>query len=189
MSADRCRICGMIISVQPLSLTTKAVVWGCKTCGAIYFGGAEEEDESHGVLPIDTTDANQCIAPVAAARESSPANVECLIASLASSEETVSDRRRHQRHPVVIPLIAVPLGRDFQMAADPFPLATANLSLGGASLIHRQPVDAPYLVLDFTVAGGELLQVVLKVIRVRRVGPIYEIAGEFIDQLVLHGQT
>ena len=62
-------------------------------------------------------------------------------------------------------------------------MTTVNVSLGGAALIHTRFVDAPYLALDFTGAGLELLQVVLKVWRVRSLGLVYEVAGEFISKL------
>jgi hypothetical protein len=50
-------------------------------------------------------------------------------------------------------------------------------------LAYARFTDAPYFVIDFTSAGIELLQVLMKVVRVRNNGPSYEVAGKFINRL------
>jgi hypothetical protein len=62
-------------------------------------------------------------------------------------------------------------------------MTMANISLGRAALLHTRFVDAPYLAIDFTAAGLELLQVVFKVLRCRSLGPVYEIGGQYISRL------
>jgi hypothetical protein len=85
------------------------------------------------------------------------------------------------RYRMAVPVVAVPLGRDFRVNGEPLRMTTMNVSLGGASLIHTRFTEAPYFALDFTAAGVEHLQVILEVLNVRNFGPVYEIAGRFID--------
>jgi hypothetical protein len=82
-----------------------------------------------------------------------------------------------------VPVVALPLASDFRINGEPVQMTTANVSLGGAALIHTRFVDTPYLALDFKAATIESLQVVLKVLRVRSLGPVYEVSGEFISRL------
>jgi hypothetical protein len=79
--------------------------------------------------------------------------------------------------------VAVPLGNDFRIIGEPVHMTTMNLSLGGAALIHTRFTDAPHFALDFSTAGFKLMQVVMQVLRVRNVGPVYEVAGRFLSRL------
>ena len=58
-----------------------------------------------------------------------------------------------------------------------------DISQGGAALAYTRFSDFPHYALDFTAAGIELLQVVLKVLRVGHSGPIYEVAGKFVSRI------
>jgi hypothetical protein len=78
--------------------------------------------------------------------------------------------------------VAVPLGPDFRVIGDPLHMTTANVSLGGAALIHTRFVAAPNLALDFRTADSNM-QVVLRVSHVRSLGLVYKVGGEFISQL------
>ena len=62
-------------------------------------------------------------------------------------------------------------------------MTTANISLGGVALLHTRFVDAQYLAVDFSPAGVDELQVVLRVLRCRPLGLVYEIGGEFISRV------
>jgi hypothetical protein len=82
-----------------------------------------------------------------------------------------------------MPVIALPLAADFRVDGAPMQLTTADLSLGGAAFVYTRYVDAPYLAIDFTSPGIELLQVVYRVLACRSVGPVYAIRGEFVSRL------
>ena len=62
-------------------------------------------------------------------------------------------------------------------------MTTRDISQSGIALAHARFSDVPYYVIDFTAAGIELLQVLLKVLRVSNSGPNYEVAGKFISRL------
>jgi len=179
---DRCSRCGAVIAIRPPAPDSPATVWHCKTCGAVYFGGDEEGIQCLGVSKV-APEVQNPFARASNAPSIPPENVQRLVKSLASGEYSGDDRRRHKRYPVSVPVVAVALASDFRIKDEPVKMTTANVSLGGAALIHTRFVDAPYLALDFTAAGVELMQVVLKVLRVKSIGSVYEMAGEFISQL------
>jgi hypothetical protein len=102
---------------------------------------------------------------------------------MASQEQAGADRRRHKRYPVMVPVAAVPLAADFRVVGAAMQMTTANISLGGAALIHTRFVDSPYLALDINAIEMDRLQVVFRVLRVQSRGIVYEIGGEFISRL------
>jgi len=184
---ERCSVCGRTIALLAPTLEAKAVSWLCKTCGAVYFG-SDAGSPKHGIHRGESSPGNPFVAPVALKVDSNapsmpPENIQRLIKSMASEEQKGAERRRHKRYPVMVPVVALPLTADFRVDGEPMQMTTANVSLGGVALIHTRFVDAPFLALDFRVAGVELLQVVLKVLRVRSRGLVYEIGGEFISRL------
>ena len=176
-----CSVCGVIIALERPAPNFKASTWLCKTCGTVYFGSDDGGAERGGVVRVDPAVQRLFVAGVVSSIP--PENVQRLVKSLVPDEYTGPDRRRQKRYPVSVPVIALPLASDFRIDGDPVQMTTANVSLGGAALIHTRFVDAPYLALDFRGAGVELLQVVLKVLRVRCLGPVYEVGGEFMSRL------
>jgi hypothetical protein len=167
---------------------SKASTWICKTCGAVYFGSADGGAECHGVTRSEPGMSGRSVAPVegrveAIAPSIPPENVQRLLKSFVPGDFSGPDRRRHKRYPVTVPVIVLPLAADFRINGEPVQMTTANVSLGGAAFIHTRFIDVPYLAIDFTLAGLELLQVVLQVLRVRNIGPVYEVAGQFISSV------
>ena len=158
----------------------KASIWRCESCGAIYFGRHDEVEKHRGLLRVDPAEHNPF---VAATPPSIPLDyIRRLVKTQEAEQHVGSERRRHKRYSIAVPVVAVPLGPDFRVIGDPLQLTTANVSLGGAALIHTRFLDAPNLALDFTTAGNEL-QVLLRVLHVRSLGLVYEVAGDFISQL------
>ena len=186
---DRCSRCGAQIALKPPKPDAQASAWLCKKCGAVYFCADDGDgDERLGVSRAEPKPENPFAARVEVKLDAKspsvpPENVQRLVKSLVTETYTGDDRRRHKRYPVTVPVVAVALGSDFRIVGEPVRMTTADVSLGGAALIHTRFVDAPYLALDFSTAGVELMQVVMKVLRVRNIGPVYQVAGEFISQL------
>jgi predicted RNA-binding Zn-ribbon protein involved in translation (DUF1610 family) len=182
VAIDRCSGCGANITLRPPNPGSKASAWQCNQCGAVYFCADDEGEKCVGVSRIEP-DTSSPFAIETSASAIPPENVQRLVKSLVPNEFTGPDLRRHKRYPVSVPVVAVPLAADFRINGDPVRMTTANISLGGAALIHTRYVETPYLALDFTIAGVEQLQVVLRILRVRSVGPVYEAAGEFISHM------
>jgi predicted RNA-binding Zn-ribbon protein involved in translation (DUF1610 family) len=178
---ERCSSCLANITLRPPAPEYKASAWRCTKCGAIYFC-ADESDECFGIERIDPNSFDPFLVG-ADSHSIPPENIKRLVKSVAPGKSPHIDLRKHKRHPITVPVVAVPLAADFRVSGEPMKMTTLNVSLGGAALIHTRVIDAPYLAIDFSAAGIELMQVVLKVLRVRNVGAVYEVAGEFISQL------
>jgi hypothetical protein len=177
----KCSRCGTAIDLRPPDPTLKACAWSCSECGAVYFGSDDGNAEHQGLLRIVSVAQN----PFTPTSRYSipPENVQRLIRSPKQDEYTGPDRRGQKRHVVNVPVVAVPLASDFRVDGETVQMTTANVSLGGAALVHTRFVESQYLAIDFAAAGLHSLQVVLRVLRVRSVGPAYEVSGEFISRV------
>jgi hypothetical protein len=104
------------------------------------------------------------------------------------------ERRAHLRYPVSMSVRVVPLDDNKRPVAEPFYAVardisiagsfvglTRDISAGGMSMYHTQPVQEKYLQLELTAPHGELLSTTLEVLRCRKTGPFYEIAGRFTE--------
>jgi hypothetical protein len=177
---EHCGVCGNRVALHTPAPDATASMWLCTSCNAIYFGRHTGDKEQLGVYRVDSTACN----PFTAGDASSISldYVRRLVEKRSSKEFGGSEQRLHKRYPAVLPVVAVPLASDFRVSGEPVRMATANVSLAGASLIHTRFVDAPYLAIDYSAAGIQL-QVVFKVVEVRSLGLVYEVAGEFISRI------
>jgi hypothetical protein len=180
---EHCSLCGALIGLQPPAPTIEAAAWCCTACGAFYFGVDDGCIEQGGLYRVDQAVKNP-FAP-ASGPSIAPEHVRRLISSLATEEYKGPNLRAHKRYFITVPVVALPLAADFRIDGEPLQMTTANMSLGGAALIYTRFVDAQYMALDFTAAGLASLQVVLKVLRLRNLGPVYEFSGAFISRLSL----
>ena len=176
--------CGSLIAIQAPAADFPAAAWICKTCGAAYFGGLAT-DKSSGVELLATCDGGA----LAGEDQSEPiagSTVEKTnVATSGSAKDALTGKNRRQqtRYSIGISVIAVPLRANFSIAGPAVRMTTRDISQSGMSLAYARFSDAPYYVIDFTAAGIELLQVLLKVLRVSNCGPTYEVAGKFINRL------
>jgi hypothetical protein len=174
--------CGNVIAIQAPAADLPVATWICKTCGAAYFGGVNST-KNRGVELLAPNGRNQVSGDdqTEAIDESTSKKTDST-----SEPETVSggkERRQQTRYSMGVPVVAVPLRADFSIAGPALQMTTRDISQTGIALAHARFSDAPYYVIDFTAAGMELLQVLLKVLRVTNSGPTYEVAGRFINRL------
>jgi len=175
--------CGSVIAIQPPAADLPVAAWICKTCGAAYFGGVST-DKNRGVallaakdgIAISGEDQTQATVVSAPAETSDAPSSSAVVPN-------GKDRRQHTRYSIGVPVVAVPLRADFHIAGPAVRMTTRDISKTGIALAYARFSDAPYYVIDFTAAGIELLQVLLKVLRVSNSGPTYEVAGKFINRL------
>jgi hypothetical protein len=90
-----------------------------------------------------------------------------------AQQDFVVDRRREHRFPLLIPVIVTPI----REGASTFAAVTRDISLRGVSLLHTGPVEDHYLRIQFK---PDAPPVVIEVLRRRKVGPLWEIAGKFL---------
>jgi hypothetical protein len=179
-SLQRCSRCQSVIDIRPPRPDQRATIWCCKQCGSMYFGSDEQETELRGLTRADCNtvapDVGVVTPPIL------PESAQRLAKSLLPEDDKWADHRRHKRYRTAVPVVVLPLASDFRVSGEAEPMTAANVSLGGAALLHTRRVDAPYLAIDFRPAVDEL-QVVFKVLRCRPLAPVYEIGGQFISRM------
>jgi hypothetical protein len=92
-----------------------------------------------------------------------------------AQKDFIVERRREHRHPLTTPVTVLPVGR----LAAAFLAVTRDVSTKGISFLHTAPVDDHYLYLQFPESPQGSLTVVMEVLRRRKIGPLWEIAGSF----------
>ena len=113
-----------------------------------------------------------------------PVRVVHFIRSVIRSEKfhEGSERRHNLRYPVTMPVRAVPLDDEGMHAGVPFLAVTRDISVGGLCMYHLAPVKTRLLQVELVNSGKrEQLRVVLEIVRCLQTGPLYEIAGRFVD--------
>jgi hypothetical protein len=176
--------CGSVIAIQAPVADLAVAAWFCQSCGAVYFGGVDSS-KNHGIELL-TADDNHSLGGdrlSESTRESNSDNVEAIKSVSSEGTPAGRDRRQQTRYSIGVPVVAVPLRTNFSIAGTPVQMTTRDISPSGIALAHTRFCDSPYYVIDFTSAGIELLQVLLRVLRVSNCGPTYEVAGKFISRL------
>jgi hypothetical protein len=97
-------------------------------------------------------------------------------------------RRLPKRRPdnlVALPVIVQPMNEGFQAVGGAFKAILDRVSMHEASVMHQTPITAPFIVLEWIDRRGEntnAVQLVLKVVRCERSGPMYLIGGRFMTE-------
>jgi hypothetical protein len=98
------------------------------------------------------------------------------------------ERRSEPRHAVAVPVLAIPLDKDFRPFGEPFIGISRDVSAHGIAIFHDEHVRAKHLVLEIADPSGEPLRMILAVLRSERVGMFYEVAGKFVKKLTANAQ-
>jgi hypothetical protein len=183
-----CNGCGGWHSFHPPTPKANAQAWYCEACGAIVYAKFDPEKAADysGVRLLEPEDGlivNLGEAPEENVDSTPPEHLQRLVRMLTSRDFKGVERRRYKRYAAVAPVVAVPLGEDFRVTGTPIRMTTTNVSHDGIGLIHTQYLRAPFYALDFTIAGLELRQAIVKLLRVRGLGPVYESGGRFVRGL------
>ena len=174
--------CGSVIAIRPPAADFPAAAWICKTCGAVFFGGLSSET-NRGVELFNATDVSALVGDQHSKVEVESAPTNADVASSESESKLIGkDRRQQTRYSIGLPVVAIPLP-NFTVAGPSVRMITRDISKSGIALSHARFSDAPYYVIDFTEARFELMQVLLKVLRVSNSGPTYELGGKFMNRL------
>jgi hypothetical protein len=96
-----------------------------------------------------------------------------------AQREYVYDRRKHDRHPLAVVINAAPI-QDARLGA-PIEALTHDISAGGLSFVHNARIDEPYLLLRFP--GLNQRPLILEILRQKKMGPFWMIAGKFQTDL------
>jgi hypothetical protein len=105
-----------------------------------------------------------------------PAELRQFVRKESNLYESGRERRRDRRYSLITNVIAVPVDEKLQTAGRPFVALSSGMSTGGIRLIHTAPSPTDRLLLEIEC---QPVQFLLTVLRSRRVGTCFEIAGQF----------
>jgi hypothetical protein len=88
--------------------------------------------------------------------------------------------RRSKRYGAVLQVVVVPLNDHFRPSGLPFLALTHDVSTSGLCMLHTRPAPSATLFVEIERPNEAALDVVLNVRRNRRVGPFFEMAGDFL---------
>jgi len=188
LAVGNCGTCGLPFGFYPPEINAEVHPWYCQSCDAIYFAkAAPAHDQNYfGITPLPTC-AN-LVAPEATCfseveDSTPPDHLLRLVKLLCNQDYRGVERRRHQRYTAVVSVIAVPLNDQFRVAGLPLRMTTTNVSHDGISLIYGDYHVSANYALDFSVSAMPLCQAVVKPVRMRALGPVYEIGAKFVRGL------
>jgi len=95
------------------------------------------------------------------------------------AEDGSCERRGPPRYPMVAKVVAIPVNKQLRPIDKPFVAFSRNISAGGIALLHVRPVRSDCLFLEIHVPNRDPVRTVVKVLRSRRVGRFFEIAGAY----------
>jgi hypothetical protein len=98
-----------------------------------------------------------------------------------------ANRRKKSRQAWVVRASAIPLDEGFQPVGEAFLAISRDISDFGLALYHTQPVASPYLALRLIEpSSASALRTTMRIVRCRKRGRFYEIAGSLLYSLFLH---
>ncbi|RIK84145.1 MAG: hypothetical protein DCC67_05240 [Planctomycetota bacterium] len=186
---ERCSNCATPVSLRAPTFDAPASPWLCRRCGSVYFARAQERDGrpfSAGTRPVSYFDVMKAI-NVHIERRGDPAlqrDVQRLVECLADKPFAGAEARRRKRYPVAAPVTAIPLAGDLRVSGQPVRVMTLNISSGGLAFAHRRRIAEPFLAVDFTSCGIDILPAILRVTRMRPLSAAFEVAGQFLCRIM-----
>jgi hypothetical protein len=109
-----------------------------------------------------------------------PASLVRFVRSLQMGDEPDDERRASKRFNLSIEVPAVPLDKSLRVCGKPFLGISRNVSAGGMALVYTRPVPAAFLLVTLNSPEGEEVQLLLHVMRCRRLKHFFEIGGRFV---------
>ncbi len=183
-SPEACSVCSAHLGLAAPSISAPAKAWLCGRCGAAYFAipaNKELRPRCSSARPVVYQEVITAatIAPTAGRRPVPHGDLQRVLQFLATADHQGAEKRRERRHAVAMPVLAMPISRNFRVSGPAVELTTLNISRGGASLIHPTLSDAAYIAIDFSYAGLGMVQALLEVLRVRPFLSAHEVAGRW----------
>jgi hypothetical protein len=90
------------------------------------------------------------------------------------------ERRPELRgYSILVPVFVTPFDAAGQRVGERFLAVTRDISAIGGAILHSSNVAGQYLLLEFHLPGDREFRLVLEILRVREVGPLWELAGRF----------
>lgn len=132
----------------------------------------------------DTDDASTIEAGNGSSQPDADADLQkirALTRHVADQQASVrSDHRTDRRWNLAIPVMAIPLDDSHQPVGEPASMITRDISTGGISLLHTQPIPTQFLLVKLDAPILQSTELIVRILRTRTIGVYTEIAGEFV---------
>jgi hypothetical protein len=186
-SIDVCSGCQSPLALAPPTYNEPASAWLCGTCGSGYFARLAGAKRLKNTRPVQFNQLFQAanFRPSAAWRAAPLPELRRVLQFLATFEHDGHEKRRERRHPVALPVLALPLGHDFRVVGAALQMTMVNISRAGAAMIDAEPCRAPYIAVDFPIARLHI-QGILEVLRIRPFVAAQETAGRWHCRILPH---
>jgi hypothetical protein len=89
------------------------------------------------------------------------------------------ERRTEPLYAIMVPVFATPFDATGRRIGERFLAVTRDISAIGGAILHSENVSAHYLLLEFNLPGAREFRLVLEILRVREIGPLWELTGRF----------
>ncbi len=166
LKITRCVTCDQPLPTLVVGGSGATREWACRRCGATYLA---------------TLTASSC--------DHQRSNIRLVhyfpehryAARALRPKELQRELRRHPRRPLMMSIPAMKLDEDLFPVGEDFTVLSRNLSSSGIALVHTRPLEGKLAVLIELPEIGHV-QLLLRIVRSKQVGPMYEMGGQFFDR-------
>ena len=106
-----------------------------------------------------------------------------FVRSVADDYEPERENRSSERFPAAMEVVCIPFDSEHNQCGVPVIALSRNVSVGGISLVYTRPIPADFLMVTLDNGKTDPLNMVVEVLRCRRLGRFFEIAGKFTSKL------
>lgn len=173
-----CGTCERPLPLCGASFDEAPITWRCSACDA----------ETTGVLVADCApeqlrDLRREAIPIRhSPPQASPGLIE-FAQQVSLRDEGGVEKRSSDRHATLSILAAIELDEQLNPVNEPFRTICRNISQNSICLLNDRAIVPPFLALEFDAADKEPMQVLLRILRRRPLGPYQDIGGEFIHKM------
>ncbi len=89
------------------------------------------------------------------------------------------ERRAEPLYAIMVPVFVTPFDATGHPVGARFLAVTRDISTIGGAILHSAKVPGQYLLLEFNLPGNREFRVVLEILRIREIGPLWELTGRF----------
>lgn len=92
------------------------------------------------------------------------------------------ERRRENRHPMVLPVRVVPVNKNGEAIGDAFDVITRDVAATSIGLIHTELILSDRLAIEMCLAGTDV-DMMIEILWAGAMGPFYGAAGRYVRRL------
>lgn len=163
---ERCVECAQPLPTLVVGGSGPVREWECRNCGATYLA------------TLFSTSPDQLRDSV---KLSNYFPEHRGAATTLPAKELGKEPRRHPRTQLMMNVPAIQLDDDLFPVGEEFTVLTRNLSVSGIAIVHTQPLTGKLAVLVELPKSGHV-QLLLGIVRCKKVGQLYEMGGAFFDR-------